>query len=124
MIRTAFDQGDELSAAVELRRLFPGITDNAHARARARTIAGWKPLPGGSFGSFGRAYHLGALRVCQRGSRIPTCHIGALWRPALVERGCNRASKAGRAAGWLLFLDELDFPGLCPLSRSLSMPSA
>jgi hypothetical protein len=25
--------------------LFPGITDNAHARARARTIAGWKPLP-------------------------------------------------------------------------------
>jgi hypothetical protein len=45
MIRTAFDQGGELSAAVELRRLFPGITDNAHARARARTIAGWKPLP-------------------------------------------------------------------------------
>jgi hypothetical protein len=29
MIRTAFDQGGELSAAVELRRLFPGITDNA-----------------------------------------------------------------------------------------------
>jgi hypothetical protein len=45
MIRTAFDQGSELSAAVELRRLFPGITDDAHARARARTIAGWKPLP-------------------------------------------------------------------------------
>jgi hypothetical protein len=45
MIRTAFDQGGELSAAVELRRLFPGITDNAHARTRARTIAGWKPLP-------------------------------------------------------------------------------
>ena len=45
MIRTAFDQGGKLSAAVELRRLFPGITDNAHARARARTIASWKPLP-------------------------------------------------------------------------------
>ena len=36
----------ELSAAVELRRQFPGITDNAKARACARTIAGWTPLPG------------------------------------------------------------------------------
>jgi hypothetical protein len=44
-IRTAFDRGGELSAAVELRRLFPGITDNAEARECARTIAGWKPLP-------------------------------------------------------------------------------
>jgi hypothetical protein len=30
---------------VELRRRFPGITDNAQARQWARTIAGWKPLP-------------------------------------------------------------------------------
>lgn len=44
-IRTAFDQGGELSAALELRRLFPGITDNAQARACARTIAGWQPPP-------------------------------------------------------------------------------
>jgi hypothetical protein len=44
-IRTAFDRGGELSAAVELRRLFPGITDTAQARECARTIAGWKPLP-------------------------------------------------------------------------------
>jgi hypothetical protein len=44
-IRAAFDRGGELAAAVELRRLFPGITDNAEARACARTIAGWKPLP-------------------------------------------------------------------------------
>ena len=43
-IRAAFDQGGELAGAVELRRLFPGITDNAQARACARTIAGWKPL--------------------------------------------------------------------------------
>jgi hypothetical protein len=43
-IRTAFDRGGELSAAVELRRLFPGITDTAQAR-ECRTIAGWKPLP-------------------------------------------------------------------------------
>ncbi len=45
MIRAAFDQGGELSAAVELRRLFPGITDNGEARRCARTIASWKPLP-------------------------------------------------------------------------------
>jgi hypothetical protein len=44
-IRTAFEQHGELSAAVELRRLFPGITDTVQARECARTIAGWKPLP-------------------------------------------------------------------------------
>jgi hypothetical protein len=43
-IRAAFEQGGEFAAAVELRRRFPGITDNAQARAHARTIAGWKPL--------------------------------------------------------------------------------
>jgi hypothetical protein len=43
-IRTAFQQGGELAAAVELRRLFPGISDNAKARECARTIAGWQPL--------------------------------------------------------------------------------
>jgi hypothetical protein len=30
---------------VELRRLFPGVTDNAEARECARTIAAWRPLP-------------------------------------------------------------------------------
>ena len=44
-IRTAFDRGGEFSAALELRRLFPGITDNALAGECARTIAAWKPLP-------------------------------------------------------------------------------
>ena len=43
-IRTAFEQGGEFAAAVELRRFFPGITDNAEARECARTIAAWKPL--------------------------------------------------------------------------------
>ena len=40
-IRAAFDRGGELSATVELRRLFPGIANNVQARACARTIAGW-----------------------------------------------------------------------------------
>jgi hypothetical protein len=44
-IRTAYEQDGELSAAIELRRLFPGITDNARARECARTIAGWSRLP-------------------------------------------------------------------------------
>ena len=44
-IRATFEQQGELSAAVELRRLFPGIIDNAQARECARVIAGWMPLP-------------------------------------------------------------------------------
>ena len=44
-IRAVFNQEGELSAAIELRRRFPGVTDNAKARACARTIAGWMPRP-------------------------------------------------------------------------------
>jgi hypothetical protein len=44
-IRDLFEQEGELPAAIELRRLFPGITDNAMARAHVRTIAGWQPAP-------------------------------------------------------------------------------
>jgi hypothetical protein len=43
-IRAAYDQGGELSAAIELRRLFPGISDYAKARECARAIVGWTPL--------------------------------------------------------------------------------
>jgi len=44
-IRAAFDQDGELSAAIELRRRFPGIADNAQARQCARIIARWTPTP-------------------------------------------------------------------------------
>ena len=44
-IRATFNQEGDLSAAIELRRRFPGITDNTKARACARSIAGWIPLP-------------------------------------------------------------------------------
>jgi hypothetical protein len=44
-IRAAFERGGEPAAAVEVRRLFPGITDDALARSCARTIAGWTPPP-------------------------------------------------------------------------------
>jgi hypothetical protein len=43
-IRAAYDQGGELSAALELRRLFPSISDNAKARECARAIVGWRSL--------------------------------------------------------------------------------
>ena len=45
-IKEAYETGGELSAAVELRRRFPGIVDNATAREQARRIAAWTPLPG------------------------------------------------------------------------------
>jgi hypothetical protein len=44
-IRTAYEQEGELSAAIEVQRLFPGVTDNAEGLSCARTIAGWQPLP-------------------------------------------------------------------------------
>ena len=44
-IRAAFERDGEFAAAVELRRRFPGIADNAQARQCARTIAGWTPTP-------------------------------------------------------------------------------
>jgi hypothetical protein len=44
-IRDTYEREGELSAAIELRRLFLGITDNAMARAHVRIIAGWQPLP-------------------------------------------------------------------------------
>jgi hypothetical protein len=44
-IRQTYEVSGELSAVVELRRYFPGITDNETARRCVRAIAGWKPLP-------------------------------------------------------------------------------
>jgi hypothetical protein len=37
-VRIAYEQDGELSATIELRRLFPGITDNAKARGSDRNI--------------------------------------------------------------------------------------
>jgi len=44
-IRTIFDEEGELSAAIEVRRRFPGVVDNAKARVFARNIAGWTSPP-------------------------------------------------------------------------------
>jgi hypothetical protein len=44
-IRQVFKESGELAAVVELRRHFPGITNNETARICVRAIAGWQPLP-------------------------------------------------------------------------------
>ena len=41
-VRAAWDASGEFAAAVELRRLFPGIADLQRARECARIIAGWR----------------------------------------------------------------------------------
>ena len=40
-IRRAWEEGGELAGVVELRRRFPLIADNAHARRCVRAIVGW-----------------------------------------------------------------------------------
>lgn len=44
-VRRTYEESGELAAAIELRRHFPGITDNENARRCVRTIAGWTALP-------------------------------------------------------------------------------
>ena len=44
-IRAAFERGGEMAATIELRRIFPGIPDNAEARRIAFIIAGWRAVP-------------------------------------------------------------------------------
>jgi hypothetical protein len=68
-IRTAYEQGGELAAAVELRRLFPGLANNENTRICARTIAGWKLLL--ERGGCGRA------RPCNRSSGGMSDHPAA-----------------------------------------------
>ena len=43
VIRAVYEQNGEFSAAVELRRLFPAVTDTAQARACARTMPAGSP---------------------------------------------------------------------------------
>jgi hypothetical protein len=45
LIRRTYEECGEFAAAIELRRHFPGITDNTEARRCARAIAGWTASP-------------------------------------------------------------------------------
>jgi hypothetical protein len=62
-IRAALEQRGEFAAAVELRRLFPGVTDTAQARECARAIAAWKPLAVKPAGALGRGV---PIRPCPK----------------------------------------------------------
>ena len=42
-IQAVIHEDGELSAAIEVRRRFPGITENANSRGNARGFAGWTP---------------------------------------------------------------------------------
>ena len=75
-IRAVYQQRGELLAAVELRQLFPGITDNGQARERARTIAGWQPL-----------------RPAKRLPKPPPGVSGEALRPAVIESGAHRVAR-------------------------------
>lgn len=44
-IRAALQDDGELAAAIELRRRFPGVTDNEEARRCVHAIASWQPTP-------------------------------------------------------------------------------
>jgi hypothetical protein len=68
-IRAAFEERGELSAAVELRRLFPAVTDTAQA---ARVLG---PLPAGSPSPARCARRRGAPEETRY---RPTCLIAAL----------------------------------------------
>ena len=43
-IQAAFERGGELSATIEVRRLFPGIPNNAEALRIAMAIVGWEAV--------------------------------------------------------------------------------
>src|SRR3954453_2882111 len=50
-IRRAYEHGGEFAAAVEFKRHFPLISDNAKARECVRIIAGWQPIREASNGA-------------------------------------------------------------------------
>ena len=42
-IQDAFSRGGEVSAVVELRRLFPLLANSEHTRSCVRSILAWRP---------------------------------------------------------------------------------
>lgn len=91
-IRAIFEQRGEFAAAVELRRLFPGVADMTEARECARAIAAWEPLtvtprPQAAAPEVGAAcadYPLawGEIGWQPCGGKSPTKTTGALQRSA------------------------------------------
>jgi hypothetical protein len=72
-IRAAFEQQGKFAAAVELRRLFPGVTDMAEARERQAAV--YRALPGARSHVTAAALSLKALQAQLSRRRI--CYIQA-----------------------------------------------
>jgi hypothetical protein len=83
-----------LAAAVELRRLFPGITDITQARECARTIAGWKPLPVARVRSGGGS-RVGAGRPDPR----PAVSAYSMDKPARARSATAESAPQARCRG-------------------------
>ena len=71
-IRTAYEAGGELSAAVELLLRFPGITDNAKGVSRRGSSLGGRRCRNAEHGA-------------AKGKRIPL-RQGSPWAPARFSR--------------------------------------
>ena len=94
-IRTAFEQPGELSAAIELRRLFPGSTDNTQTRKCARPTTGWKPLPPRPPGGFGTGSLQWSHQIPDIRSTllaVPARHAVPRFRPLLSVSPCDQLS--------------------------------
>jgi hypothetical protein len=116
-IRATFEQQGELSAAIELRRLFPGITDNVQARECGSLCR--HARPGGCARGVAKSpeqaerpaqrspgvtmsccccMHRGLHRVpsplqsLPRGGDVGRC--GDRWRRPLLRRACRSTSEA------------------------------
>jgi hypothetical protein len=94
-IRTTCEREGELSAAIEVRRLFPGIAYNAKARECARAIAGWKPLPAAAACPRDRLQRQGAgMRPGHRRLETATCGGGLSHRPVTPSSDPGSADEA------------------------------
>jgi hypothetical protein len=85
-IRAAFEQRGELSATIELRRMFPGIKDGQQARECVRIIAGWKALPAQA----GRRWRLRGADNQGRGQSYICRSTGRVRHPRGPERTPGR----------------------------------
>ena len=101
-IRAAFEQHGEPLAAVELRRLFPSVTDNVRALACARTIACLQPLH--ALGPTAVAGFIAASMALQRSVNASGRLARMMERVDAIPVGAIRASAFARCAAPALAL--------------------
>ena len=113
-ICAVFDQAGELSAPLEMRRRFPGVTDNVHARRCARSIAGWKPSP---------AAPCTTAQVCETLDRWPFHYNGGQLQAVSVGVGLAIATAMACMTAWAMFRGTLGILPLAPLASRFIAPA-